>query len=174
MDKSTMTEAMKASISEVLEQMFFMPIDFIAPDADQPDPEPGHATIIVKLGFSGVPSGTFLLHVPTPLAQSVSADFLGISVPTLSIDQVTGTVLEMVNMLAGSALSIYDHHALFDLQIPEMITLKNASALVEGCSERIVIRVQTPESRMTFQLILQQAAMRLDEWRLRKPKKSRV
>ena len=59
MDKSAMMEAMKTSISEVLEQMFYMPIDFIAPGADSPDPETGNASIIAKLGFSGSPSSRY-------------------------------------------------------------------------------------------------------------------
>ena len=40
MDKSVLTDAMKASISEVLAQMFFMPIEFAAPDKTGADPQP--------------------------------------------------------------------------------------------------------------------------------------
>ena len=156
MDKSAMMEAMKTSISEVLEQMFYMPIDFIAPGADSPDPETGNASIIAKLGFSGSPSGTFMLQVPATLAQSVSADFLGIAPASLSDHQVTGTVLEMVNMLAGSTLSAYDHHALFNLQIPELSSLHDAGALTAAIPDRIMLRIQTPESRITFQLVIQE------------------
>jgi CheY-specific phosphatase CheX len=158
MDKSAMTEAMKASISEVLEQMFFMPIDFIAPDAARSDPESGNGSIIAKLGFCGSLSGTFMLHVPGPLAHSVSADFLGIAPQNLSDDHVTGTVLEMVNMLAGGTLSIYARHALFDLQIPEIISMHDAGALTGESSDGIIIRIQTPENRMAFQLNIQKAA----------------
>ena len=154
MDKSVLTHAMKASISEVLERMFFMPIEFVAPDLALPDPPSEDASIIAKLGFSGSRSGTFILLVPKALAQSVSADFLGTSVQSLTSDQVAGTVLEMVNMLAGSALSIYDHRALFDLQIPELIACRDACAMTEGGPDQIVIKIQTPQSRMTFQLIL--------------------
>jgi CheY-specific phosphatase CheX len=155
MDKSVLTEAMKASISEVLEQMFFMPIDFVAPDAAPSDPQSGSAAIIAKLGFSGPYSGTFMLQVPAVLGQSVSADFLGIAAPRLSSEQVTGTVLEMVNMLAGGTLSIYDSHALFDLQMPELICTHDVHALTAEAPDGILLRIQTPESRMTFQLIIQ-------------------
>ena len=154
MDKSVLTHAMKASISEVLERMFFMPIEFVASDLALPDPPSEDASIIAKLSFSGSRSGTFILLVPKALAQSVSADFLGTSVQSLTSDQVAGTVLEMVNMLAGSALSIYDHRALFDLQIPELIACRDACAMTEGGPDQIVIKIQTPQSRMTFQLIL--------------------
>jgi CheY-specific phosphatase CheX len=150
MDKSAMTEAMKASISEVLEQMFFIPIDFMAPDAVPPDPL---ASIIAKLGFSGSPGGTFMIQVPESLAQSISADFLGIAPQDLSDDQVTGTVLEMINMLAGGTLSTYDRHALFDLQIPELISSYDAGAWTHEGFDGIIIRIQTPENRMAFKLI---------------------
>ena len=156
MDKSAMTEAMKTSISEVLEQMFFMPLDFIAPDAAFQNPEAGGASIIAKLGFSGSLTGTFVLRVPSPLARSVSADFLGTARSKLSDDDVTGTVLEMVNMLAGCALSVYDCRALFDLQIPQLIGRQDTGGLTEQHSGGITIRIQTPESRMTFQLIIQE------------------
>jgi CheY-specific phosphatase CheX len=153
MNKSAMTDAMKASISEVLEQMFFMPIEFVAPDAARPDPEPGGAPLIARLGFSGPLAGVFLLQVPSPLAQSVSVDFLGAAQSDLSDDDVSGTVLEMVNMLAGGALSIYDSHALFDLQIPQLISKQDMGVLAGQDADGILIRIQTPESRMMFQLI---------------------
>jgi len=155
MDKTVLTEAMKASISEVLEQMFFMPIDFIAPEKAWADPEPDNPSIFAKLGFSGSPCGIFMLRIPCALAQSVSADFLGTAPQSLSQDQITGTVLEMVNMLAGSTLSFYDHRALFDLQIPELLAINDARALAQEGSDKIVVRIQTPENRMTFQVVLQ-------------------
>jgi CheY-specific phosphatase CheX len=156
MDKPAMTKAMKASISEVLEQMFFMPIDFVSPDADRQEPDFGGASIIAELGFSGTFTGTFLLQVPSVLAQSVSADFLGTAPSNLSEDDVTGTVLEMVNMLAGGALSIYDSCVLFDLQIPKRISQQDMGALTRPDGEEIMIRIQTTESRMSFHLIIQE------------------
>lgn len=158
MDKSKMVNAMKASISEVLGQMFFLPVNFIAPDAALAEPEADQTSIMAKLGFSGSASGIFTLQVPGVLAQSVSADFLGTTTQSLAREQVAGTVLEMVNMLAGSTLSTYDPQALFDLQIPELISVNELCAFTEGGADRVVIRIQTPESRMTFQVVLQSAA----------------
>ena len=155
MDKSAMTEAMKTSISEVLGQMFFMPIDFISTDATRPDPESAGASILAKLGFGGSLHGTFLLEIPESLAQSVSADFLGAAPSDLADYDVAGTVLEMVNMLAGGTLSAYDSHALFDLQIPEHISTHDMRALTEQGTDGIMIRIQTLENRMTLQLIIQ-------------------
>jgi len=158
MDKSALKEAMKASISEVLERMFFMPMEFAAPEKSGADPLSDPETIIAKLEFSGSAYGTFFLLIPASLAQSVTADFLGVTSKGEARKLVSGTVLEMVNMLAGSTLSTYDHQALFDLQIPELITAKEMHALTEAIAEQVVIRIQTPESQMAFQAVLQQAA----------------
>jgi CheY-specific phosphatase CheX len=156
MDKPAMTEAMRASISEVLEQMFFMPVDFIAPDAARQDPQPGDGSIIAKLGFSGSLAGTFILQVPSSLAQSVSADFLGTAPSNLSDSDVAGTVLELANMLVGGTLSIYDSQALFDLQIPQLINKQDMGAFTGQGIDGIAIPIQTLDNRMTFQLILQE------------------
>jgi CheY-specific phosphatase CheX len=155
MDKSAMTEAMKASISEVLELMFFMPIEIAAPDKTGADPQLDPETIVAKLEFSGLACGTFFLIIPASLAQSVTADFLGVTSQGQARELVPGTVLEMVNMLAGGTLSAYDHQALFDLQIPELIPVNELRALTEGIADNIEISIQTAESRMTFQFVRQ-------------------
>jgi CheY-specific phosphatase CheX len=158
MDKAALTKAMKASISEVLERMFFMPMEFAAPEKSGADPLSDPETIIAKLEFSGSACGTFFLLIPASLALSVTADFLGVTSKGEARKLVAGTVLEMANMLAGSTLSTYDHQVLFDLQTPELITVKELHALTEGVADQVVIRIQTPESQMAFQAVLQQEA----------------
>lgn len=153
MDKSVLTEVMKTSISEVIEQMFFMAIDFITQGKAGVEPQQDNEPIFAKLGFNGASCGTFILGMPLTLAQSVSADFLGTTPQSLVDEQVSGTVLEMVNMLAGTTLAMYDNQALFDLQMPELITLSDVQALTVGGADHIVINIQTLESPMTLQLI---------------------
>jgi CheY-specific phosphatase CheX len=155
MDNAALTEAMKASISEVLEQMFFMPIEISAPAKTGAHPESDPAAIVARLEFSGSICGTFFLLIPASLAQSVTADFLGVTSQDEARKLVAGTVLEMVNMLAGSTLSTYDRQGLFDLQIPELITVKEFHTLTEVAVNQALIRIQTPESRMTFQVVWQ-------------------
>ena len=155
MDKAALMKAMKASISEVFERMFFIPIEFTVPEKAGAAPAPAPATIIAKLEFSGSACGTFFLLIPASLAQSVTADFLGVTSQSQARELVPGTVLEMVNMLVGGTLSTYDNQALFDLQIPELIAVKELHALTEGVADQVVIGIQTLESRMTFQVVLQ-------------------
>ncbi len=153
MDNSALTQAMKASISEVLEQMFFMTIDCQAQDGNSVDPQPVAGSIIAGIGFSGLPSGTFILEIPEDLARSVTANFLGAAARDLSAAQVAATVLEMLNMLAGGTLSCFDRRALYDLQMPELISINDLMTLTDRSPEPIAIRIQTPQSRMMFRLM---------------------
>lgn len=153
MDNSALTQAMKASISEVLEQMFFMTIDCQAQDGDSVDPQPVAGSIIAGIGFNGSPSGTFILEIPEDLARAVTADFLGAAARDLSAAQVAATVLEMLNMLAGGTLSRFDRQALYDLQMPELISADDLSALTDKSPAPIAFRIYTPQSRIMFQLM---------------------
>lgn len=105
MNKTAMIKAMKASISEVLEQMFFLPIDMV--DAGEENKPTGlnQPIIAASVGYDGALSGTFLLNIPADLAASITADFLGTVPEQLSTEQIAGTVKEMINMLAGNSLS---------------------------------------------------------------------
>ena len=150
MDNPKMIQAMKASISEVLEQMFFLPIDLVedhngggAMEIDSP------GNIAASIGFEGPSSGVFVLHIPSSLAATITADFLGASSEELSEEQITGTVKEMLNMLAGNSLSAYDANASFNLNIPELTTHrveKDRKAAI------IDIAIETMDSRMTLHM----------------------
>ena len=150
MDKPKMIQAMKASISEVLEQMFFLPIDVVD------DHNEGSTKIIdarpsfaASIGFDGPSSGVFVLHIPSALAASITADFLGAVADELSEEQITGTVKEMLNMLAGNSLSAYDAQASFNLKIPELLASPVATEKKEGI---IDIGIETMDSRMTLHM----------------------
>lgn len=158
MDTSAMIHAMKDSISEVLEQMFFLPIDFMDPE-QSPENEntKDGGMMTTRIGFSGTPSGLFLLTMPEGLASAVTADFMGVLPETLSREQITGTLMEMINMLAGNTLSAYAPQAVFDLQIPEMLAAPGADPDATDKGQCIDIGIQTLESRMSLQLIVADA-----------------
>jgi CheY-specific phosphatase CheX len=134
--------------------MFYLLIEFMAHDKLSADSQVNKDSLVAKLGFSGALAGHFLLFIPQELAQSITADFLGTPAQNVSTDHVAGTVLEMANMLAGSTLSSYNHQALFDLQIPELITPRITQELTDACTDQIVIGVQTFKSCMVFQLVV--------------------
>lgn len=156
MDKPAMTASMKVSISEVLEQMFFLPIDIMDREEKRASADwNNQKAITVSVAFEGSPSGTFLLTIPHDLATSITADFLGVFPESLSTEQVIGTAKEMINMLAGNALSTYDPECAFNLRIPEVISdaYGNISSISD---ESIEIAIETLDSSMTLQLSIAQ------------------
>lgn len=156
MDKSAMTASMKASISEVLEQMFFLPIDIIGREEKRAIADwSNQKAITVSVAFDGSPSGTFLLTVPHDLATSITADFLGALPESLSTEQVIGTVKEMINMLAGNALSTYDPEYAFNLRIPEVISGTNTDNSITS-DESMEVFIETMDSCMALRLSIAQ------------------
>lgn len=152
-----MIQAMKSSISEVLEQMFFLPIDMVeAEEKNTPTGLDGQQPIGAIVGFDGPSSGTFLLDIPADLAASITADFLGATPEELTMEQINGTVKEMINMLAGNSLSAYNPESPFNLKIPELIAAPMGKGDMEENEGTIDIGIETLDSRMTLHMIPQQ------------------
>jgi CheY-specific phosphatase CheX len=148
-DKYALTTAMKTSISEVLETMFFLPIDVLSGANGgivQYEPE----DVAVELDFNGPASGRFQMLVPGSLAHKIASDFLGIDLVKVTRDDINGTVKEMVNMLAGNTLSLYDSELVFDLGVPAMFYADDSgSDEVREC-DQVCLEVRTLHSRMVI------------------------
>jgi CheY-specific phosphatase CheX len=165
MDKPMMIDAMTASISEVLAQMFFLPIEIESPDSKtdsrtdsktdskEDAPVAQDEMTIAQIDFKGPFNGAFSIFIPAALAQTMAADFLGTLAEDVSVEQVEGTVMEMINMLAGNALSRYDHETPFDMQLPKLITSHQACQAAPPGAHRVALDIRTIESRITFELV---------------------
>ncbi len=78
MDKTALTKAMKTSISEVLETMFFLPIEFQNPQESEAFLQNGdNLALAAKLDFEGPFKGQFILLTPPKLGRSLAASFVG-------------------------------------------------------------------------------------------------
>lgn len=154
MDRQAMMQAMKNSISEVLEQMFFLPLDFLEPSSGNGEIQTGQDDLVVRLGFSGTLTGGFLLSVTNELAWSATQDFLGVDSDAVDFDKVEGTVREMINMLAGNVLSHYDGEAVFDLEMPELTKPSVVQNLLAQASDSIGLVINTPDGCMSFNLVM--------------------
>lgn len=147
-----MINAMKASISDVFEQMFFLPIDMVETDNENTSTaRNSQQTIAAGVAFNGSPSGAFVLNIPEDLASSITTDFLGIRPEELSKEQITGTVKEIINMLAGNILSAYDCQSTFNLEIPELIRAPHDSGDTKHV-DTIHIGIETLDNRMTLHM----------------------
>ncbi len=154
-EMQVLTTAMKASISEVLETMFFLPIDF--PES-MPEGELSglqeQEGLTARLDFSGPFSGYGLFHIPRNTAASIAADFLGMDEETVSVDQVRETVMEITNMMLGNTLSCYDRQAVFDLKIPELVDPEAQDQTNSDSQQGILIPIDTLENRLVFKMVI--------------------
>ena len=114
--------AMRTSISEVMETMFFEPIEFSEEtDALAFFDENRENLIVVNVKYQGPFSGDLCCFMPKDLALSLASNFLGEEVSDVSDDQAGEVVKEIVNMTAGGIFSHYDKNAVFQIGIPEII-----------------------------------------------------
>jgi CheY-specific phosphatase CheX len=115
-----MRQALRESVNEVLEKMFFAQTigecSNASPTADQPADE-----VAVSLTFQGKPSGLFLLRLTTAAARQIAADFLGLDEAEVSDRQTSEVIRELANMICGSVLSRVESAATFQLGAPRIL-----------------------------------------------------
>jgi CheY-specific phosphatase CheX len=110
--------ALRESVEEVLEKMFFVEaIEEPSLEAGSPDAE-----IAVRLTFEGSPSGALTLRVTSAAARRFAADFLGEDEALLSPAQVGEVSCELANMICGSVLSRVESAATFRLASPQLLS----------------------------------------------------
>ena len=148
MEKKSLIIAMKNSISDVLEKMFFLPLELNEAD----NPVEIKDFLCSKLDFSGQLSGYFLLYMPEDLARMIAADFMGVDKKKISNESVPGTLKEILNMIVGNTFTLYNDKAVFNLGIPEIID-KN-SVIEDIPTEEINILINTPDNQMLVKLVL--------------------
>jgi CheY-specific phosphatase CheX len=154
MKNKDMRTAMKNSISEVLETMFFLSLDFFHNDADIRELwTMGKDQIVAaKLNFSGPLSGYAIFCIPKKSAVSITADFMGKDEEEISDDQINGTVKEIINMIIGNTFSRYDPDVVFDLGVPELVAFNDFLKEVSDSEKRFSIVIETLENYLAFQM----------------------
>jgi CheY-specific phosphatase CheX len=143
--------AMKNSISNVLEKMFYLPLELHEHQGADSQAEM-YDMLCSRLEFTGHLSGYFLFYVPESFAGTITADFLGKDKKDISTDDVRETLREVINMMAGNTFALYDDKAVFNLGIPRLI-LKDTLRTGNSGNE-ITIDVNTPEDHMVLKLVV--------------------
>lgn len=121
MKKDLLIKAMKTSISEVLETMFFSPLEFAHPAESGAAVLPDDPLLSARIAFNGPLIGFMRLNLPHGLAHSLTADFLGVDREAVGDRQIVEMVKELLNMFAGNTFSRFDAKAVFDLGLPEIV-----------------------------------------------------
>jgi len=146
---------MRTSISEVLEKMFFLPLDFSeAGTLGELWEDPGAADLMaVQISFSGPFSGSLIFLIPRKLGADMTADFMGVekgAVPAEHVDQTAG---EILNMIAGSTFGNLDDQAVFELGIPESTPVESALKALSTREGYLLQGVDTLEGRIGLVMV---------------------
>ncbi|MBI9087588.1 MAG: chemotaxis protein CheX [Desulfobacterium sp.] len=133
--KKNLITAMKTSISEVMEAMFYLPVEISHGDTMPRCGLIGSQEIKGgRLGFTGPCSGCFSLFIPRDLLAVMTENFMGDPRETLSMEHFEGVLKEGLNMIAGNTLRKMAGASSYELQVPGMVdggTLPDTTALVQ-------------------------------------------
>ena len=155
MEREAIITAMKDSISEVMEKMVFLPLDFSgAGHVEELWNLERDEIIISKLNFNGPFSGRFYFFIPNSLAVSITISFLGIVEDDPAGEQLSETVNEIINMVAGNTFSKFDDQQIFDLEVPMPVRFKDLELDISDTDNEIYIPIRTLEDRLAFLLSL--------------------
>jgi len=142
--KKILMKAVKTSISEVMETMFFLPVEF---DGESTLSECGlnkEKTLVCRLAFNGDTSGSLVIVAPMILVTEMAENFMGEAKGLLTNEHFSGTLTEMLNMVCGNALSKTETKVPFELGIPEIIEKPDFQD-----KEKLTI-METTESKMAI------------------------
>lgn len=154
MKREEMLKAMKDSISEVLETMFFLPIDrTVIVEKEAFNRALTDELQLVKVEFTGHFSGSFMLLIPDELALFLTASFLGVIEERVLPAHISETKKEIVNMIAGNTLSNFNDQVVFNLGIPKNVC---ASDVIErsGKKDEVIYQSQTMERCLYIRVLI--------------------
>lgn len=145
-----MLAATKTSISEVMETMFFMPVEFEEPsDLKEITLLKENQTRVCRLNFTGDRSGSVILLAPRALLAEMTENFMGEPADSFIDELLEGTLKETVNMVGGNALRKIQASRPFELSIPELIP---AAEFPETPS---LLLIRTPGEAMAVHVSIQ-------------------
>jgi Chemotaxis phosphatase CheX len=145
--KNLMTTVM-TSISEVLETMFYLPVEFReALAVDEIEAIKKGIKTGCELKVSGSFAGTFQLFIPNPLLLNMTQNFMGEDPEDCTKEYQEGTLKEALNMIIGNTLKSMDTETPPDLDIPEIID-------ISGMDTGSVIAIETIDGTMIMQVKL--------------------
>jgi len=144
----TLTTTMMTSISEVMETMCYLPIEFKEDPATliQGGMETLKPHMACQLKFTGDVSGCVTLLIPKNLLVQMTENFMGESLENLAEEHLSGTLTEILNMICGNALSKVEAKTPFELDIPHVI---DESKIPET---KLFTIIETTESRMAINI----------------------
>ena len=152
-----MMKAMKQAISDVLNKMFFLPVQVNEKGPALNEWFSNKQQLIgATMGFTGPASGFSYLLIPEGVVREMTANFLGIAEKAVSEKQERDTVKESLNMITGHMFSQFDKKGAFQIGIPLLI---NKGELLAGQFDRFnkgVIFIETEHSHVAAGIVINQ------------------
>ncbi len=148
-------EAMKSSISDVLEIMFYLSIEINQySDIENKEIYDDEKITGCKISFNGPITGHILLYIPEDLLVVMTKNFMGIDRNEITEKYKNGIISEVNNMVAGSIFKKYDNSQIYNLGIPEILDGDKVPDNFFEKSEDIII-TETTDGFLVFKLVLQ-------------------
>lgn len=155
MERVNMMKAMRASISEVLGTMFFQMVQVVDANSTLQEWLAQEQSLLgATLDFDGPLAGSFYLLIPVDAANSITANFLGLNADEIDEEKQIDTVKEMLNMIGGGLLSIFDPNGAFKLGIPDLIETNGLTLdKFDGLQEDFVL-FETEDNRLASGIVM--------------------
>jgi hypothetical protein len=103
-----------SAASEILETMFFVAAEPMAPVAEPP-------CVAARVDFAGARTGRFEIRLDQPLAEEMACGFLGVEDPSaLAPADLAQMTKELANIICGASLSRFASGAIFNLDPPRL------------------------------------------------------
>ena len=154
---STLITAMKTSISDVLEKMFYMPFEFEDNEHMEEGVSLGEGALhACRINFTGSISGYLTLLLPEEVLSHMTENFMGLRKEEMEDHYRGETLKEFLNMIAGNTFSNYNENEAFQLSIPQLIKptqILSTSGHQSIQSERTLL-TQTPAGYLLFKIIV--------------------
>lgn len=144
-------QKMRTSISEVLETMFYMALEFEESESvESSGIDLTQGTRICRLDFSGKLTGHFIIFVPEDLLIGMAADFMGEEPENINEEYIEGTIKEIINMVGGNLFAALDSNAEFKLGIPEMVTTSESVEEIRKSPPEGLVIAESIEGHLGF------------------------
>lgn len=149
MRRKSLMKVMRAAISDVLETMFFMTVQFAESRCALKEWFPDEQSLFgATISFNGPSSGSLWLVAPVSALNEITANFLGRGKDEISDEEKRDTVKEALNMIGGHGFSLFGRKDTFALGIPNSIEGLTLIENMQGNSSKNTILIEAGHNRL--------------------------
>jgi len=149
MRRKSLMKVMRAAISDVLETMFFMTVQFGESRCTLQEWFFDKQVLFgATISFNGPSSGSLWLVAPVSALNEITANFLGRGKDEISDEEKRDTVKEALNMIGGHGFSLFGRKDTFTLGIPRSIEGLTLRENIQGNPSKHTILIAAGHNRL--------------------------